>query len=210
MELKGFLVILIAVVVFVYQSETHSTEKGGNRVQEGIKIVLEQQSNAHEVRGIKGPIKPYWHFPYIIMGLVSTLLLGLISVYLIRKRKNWEIIPSRLAPGIAYEALEDLGRKDLIKNGKTRDYYIELADIIRHYLQKRFDLNASTMTTEEFLVEVTTANELFSEHIKLIRDFLIHCDLVKFARYEPLGEEVDWSFRSAKEIIDRTQEDHTQ
>jgi hypothetical protein len=66
------------------------------------------------------------------------------------------------------------------------------------------------MTTEEFLVEVTTANELFSEHIKLIRDFLIHCDLVKFARYEPLGEEIDWSFRSAKEIIDRTQENHTQ
>jgi hypothetical protein len=60
---------------------------------------------------------------------------------LIRKRKKGEIIPSRLAPGIAYEALEELGRKDLIKNGKTRDYYIELSDIIRHYLQKRFDLH---------------------------------------------------------------------
>jgi hypothetical protein len=160
-----------------------------------------------DIRDIKGPIKPYQLFFYIIAGLFFTILLGLFSAYLILKIKKRKIklTSSLSAYETTYNALEDLKKKGLIKKGKIEEYHIELSDIIRQYLESKFEIKASTMTIEEFLINFKGANNGSFEYKRLLRDFLMHCDMVKFARYEPSGDEIEQSFRSARELIKITE-----
>ncbi len=62
------------------------------------------------------------------------------------------------------------------------------------------------MTTEEFLISARDAVELISEHKNLLKEFLLCCDLVKFAKYAPSVDEVNSIFDSAKNFIDQTKE----
>ncbi|MEA3306109.1 MAG: hypothetical protein U9R52_04770, partial [Candidatus Omnitrophota bacterium] len=111
---------------------------------------------------------------------------------------------SRPAHRLAYEALRELEKKNYIKQGKIKKYYIELSDIARHYLENRFNIKAPEMTTEEFLLKAKEAKELGSEHKNLLKGFLSHCDSVKFAKYGPSEKEISSSFESAKILIDQT------
>jgi len=89
------------------------------------------------------------------------------------------------------------------KNSKNS----EISDIIRHYLENRFLLKAPEMTTEEFLFYVRDYSQLIKEHKTLLKEFLLTCDLVKFAKYVPLFEEMDAIFVSAKKLVDETKEE---
>jgi len=123
-----------------------------------------------------------------------------------RKKKQKIIILPRPAHEIAYEALYALKQKEYLKNREFNLYYIELSDIVRRYLENRFDLRAPQMSTEEFLNSVKNNKALSYEHKSLLRDFLFHCDLVKFAKYEPNEKEANLSFESAKKLIDQTRD----
>jgi hypothetical protein len=65
-------------------------------------------------------------------------------------------------------------------------------------------LKAPEMTTEEFLSFLRNSDKLQTGHKELLRQFLNHCDMVKFARYAPAQNEIDESFRSAKRLIDES------
>ena len=85
-----------------------------------------------------------------------------------------------------------------------KEIYIELSDIVRHYLENRFILRAPEMTTEEFLDKLKDTDMLSYDQKILLKDFLFHCDLVKFARYGPTEKEIDSSFKSAENLVDQT------
>jgi len=63
------------------------------------------------------------------------------------------------------------------------------------------------MTTEEFLSKVKEDSSLSIEHKGLLRDFLATCDLVKFARYQPVEKEADLALASARKLIDQTKQE---
>ena len=166
--------------------------------------------DARDIRDIKDPIG----FPSVLLPVFLFLLwLCLVAgvVFLIRclmKRKKTRVL--RLLPHeIAYARLEELKNKKLIDKNKIKEFYIKLSDIIRHYLEARFALKAPEMTTEEFLAKLRQTEILTREHKKLLKEFLIHCDLVKFAKYGPMLSEIDSSFNSAKKLVDQTKKEET-
>ncbi len=116
-------------------------------------------------------------------------------------------VPKRRAHEIAYEQLEKLKAKDLIRQAKVKEYYSEVSDIVRHYLENRFLLKAPEMTTEEFLFYVRDYSPLISEHKTLLKEFLLACDLVKFARHVPPSEEMSAIIVSAEKLVDETKEE---
>ena len=67
----------------------------------------------------------------------------------------------------------------------TQAYYVEAAELMREYVQARFDLRACEMTTEELVGHDTTQRVLETGQRGTLFHFLKHCDLVKFARYTP-------------------------
>lgn len=173
-----------------------------NEIAIEVKTLLDAE--AEDIRDIKPPINfPARYTPYIIaLLLIAGFLAG---VFLKRNDAIEELsIPPRPAHLVAYEALERLKTKDLPAKGRIKEYYIELSAIIRQYLEARFFLRAPEMTTEEFLATVKDKEEISSGHKNALRDFLIHSDLVKFAKYGPSNKEIDLSFASAKKLIDQT------
>jgi hypothetical protein len=164
------------------------------------------------IRDIRGP-RSLSDLQYIYITLaviIAALIIALIILYIKKRKKAEEIIPPpRPAHEIAYEALTALKNKDLTRTGKVKEYYFELSDIVRHYLENRFSFKAPEMTTEEFLSHMRETDQLHHDHKGLLREFLSNCDLVKFAKYLPEENEIESSFGSAERLVDQTKE-HTE
>jgi hypothetical protein len=83
-------------------------------------------------------------------------------------------------------------------------WYVELSSIIRRYLEDRYSLRAPELTTEEFLQVARGSGHLSPEQRSLLSEFLIGCDRVKFARYEPRDEESVQALESARSFLHDT------
>lgn len=162
-----------------------------------------------DIRDIKGPVGLYnLTYIYIVLAIIVVIILIVLIIRLLKKRKKPQeiITPPRPAHEIACEALRELMSRDYLKTGKVREYYFELSDIVRHYIEARFQLKAPEMTTEEFLATLKYSGLLNNEQKGDMRDFLSHCDMVKFAKYLPEQREIELSYDSARKLIDGTKE----
>lgn len=171
-----------------------------------VKSVLDAAPARTDIRDIRGPKSfagKMWLYALIALA-VFLAVGGVFSFIFLKKKKEGFKPPLTPAHILAYEALAALEKKDYIRKGLTKAYYIELSDIVRRYLENRFNIRAPEMTTEEFLIKMKVDSSLSLEHKGLLRDFLSTCDLVKFAKYQPAEQEAGLSFVSAKRLIDQT------
>jgi hypothetical protein len=79
-----------------------------------------------------------------------------------------------------------------------------VSDVLRTYVEERFNLHAPDRTTEEFMEELRSSQQLHVDHKSLLEDFLSRCDLVKFARFEPTEPELQSLLDSALRFVDET------
>jgi len=126
-----------------------------------------------------------------------------------RRRQQAEELVRIFKPAheVAYERLRSLIEQDLVKKGKIKEFYECISDILRHYIEHRFNLRAPDRTTEEFLIELASANILAKSDQDRLAEFLQHCDLVKFARYNPTTEQIQRTFDLVKDFIETTKSD---
>jgi hypothetical protein len=87
---------------------------------------------------------------------------------------------------------------------EPRPFCISVSDTLRAYLEEAFSLRAPERTTEEFLDELQSSAVLSFSQKQLLGDFLMRCDLVKFAREEPSVEQLKDLHASALRLIDET------
>lgn len=206
---SGEHIIPATLIKYRARGQTDWRELSVNEVKLEVKSVLDNASNRADIRDIRGPksfASRAWF--YVLITLFTLLIIGGVSTFVIlRKKKEESKKPPIPAHIIAYEALTALERKDYIRRGLTQAYYTELSDIVRHYLENRFNIRAPEMTTEEFLTKVKEDSTLTLEQKGLLRDFLTACDLVKFAKHQPAEQEASLSFASAKKLIDQTKQE---
>ena len=79
---------------------------------------------------------------------------GGLWLYFRRKKTKAAVRIFKPAHEIAYARLQSLIRQDLVKAGKVKEFYEAISDILRHYIEDRFELRAPERTTEEFLFEI--------------------------------------------------------
>ncbi len=83
-------------------------------------------------------------------------------------------------------------------------FFVELSDLVRHYLEDRFGLQAPELTTEEFLDVAAQSPDLDKTHHKFLRDFLYRADQVKFARYLPDAGYMDEILLAVGDFLEQT------
>ncbi len=188
--------------------------------------LLAKDDSGATISDIAAPLaKPF--NPWLLggLGLAGCLALALI-LYVIRKRQRRVVPPPPPLPPhlLAYEALNRLLATDLLANSQIKDFYEALSAILRHYIEQRFGLHAPEQTTEEFLAELrrgfspspTSAggstvvlngspSVISTAHTLLLRDFLSHCDLVKFARHTPARSEAEESVERCRRFVRETE-----
>jgi hypothetical protein len=145
----------------------------------------------------------------VASGLVSAgLLVGVWWWYRQRQRAAAVSLVRRPAHVLALAALEHLQRQDLIGQERIEEFYVRVSMILRRYIELRFGMRAPEQTTEEFLVTTFATGGLIAAHRDLLEAFLQHCDLVKFARYRPLPNDMEETFESAKTFVEHTADVH--
>jgi len=178
-----------------------------------IKSLLANAGDSVDIKPLKGPYEFKRNYlPYYIWGGVLLCVLAIAGYLWYRWRRKKVIAePIDLRPAweIAFEKLAILREKKLLDEGKHKEFYLELTEIIRGYLGRMFDLTALDMTTTEFLEllgELTLPDGL---HERVAR-FLHHADLVKFAKYVPEQSRSQQEYEAAHDIVELVRADYMQ
>lgn len=158
---------------------------------------------------IEGPLTIERPFPWLKVAVVAAgalLIMAVVAVWLNRRRRLAALRAARpLPPHVwALAELNGLRQDRLIEQNRVQVFFYRLSDIVRTYIERRFGLLAPERTTEEFLRELQRSDALSHRHKDLLGAFLTACDLVKFARHEPTGEETDGSLQAAERFVKET------
>ena len=147
---------------------------------------------------------------YIYLILAILAIIGFwIYWFVVRKRKETEDAPTyRTLPPFeeAILRLTELDEKLLWQNNKIKEYYSELTEIVRGYIERELKVPALENTTDEVLAMIkdfknADSIETSKETIKKLKDLLQEADLVKFAKSKPLAIEIEDDRRDAEFII---------
>ncbi len=192
------------------EEETEAHKIQTPEVTIAVKSILPEDLEEVRLNEIKPPVPfPRSYSLWIWVGIGSALVVAGIAmaVILIRRRKRVEEVWSQRVPAheLAYEELRRLVAEDLVKKGEVKVFYQRLSGIVRHYIENRFGLRAPEQTTEEFLTSLEAEQEFPGIYKPLLKTFLNHCDLVKFAEHEPRAEDIQKTFDSCKAFIKGTE-----
>jgi len=165
---------------------------------------------------IKEPIntpwtfKEFWEFNknWILSTFFIALLLIIIVYVIVKRKQNKPIIkfekPKDPAHVIALRNLEALKEKKLWQQDRIKEYYTELTDILREYIELRFNIPTFEKTSTEILRDVESAKVVDKDLILKLKEILTHSDLVKFAKGIPLAGDNDTNLQYAFNFVEKT------
>lgn len=158
-----------------------------------------------DIRDIKPPVEipSGWEWLWWTLGIVAAAVLAWLLWR--RWRSRAQSAPAPVVPPHVRARQRLAAARDLMHDPKP--FCIEVSDTIRVYLEERFRLRAPERTTEEFLHELQDSRRLTAEHTLLLADFLSQCDLVKFAKVEPLQPALEGLHAIAWRIVEETHVD---
>jgi hypothetical protein len=161
-------------------------------------------SEARDITDIEHlpPVRPWWEWVlWALLGLVS----GSLVVGALRLARRWRRGQAALSPAqLALYELDRLAGLKLPEAGRVERFHTLLSNILRHYLEKRFQIPARRQTTAEFLGALRQAPELSPSQQALLRDFLERCDLAKFAGVTPEPEACQAVADMARTLVEQT------
>ncbi|MGN6179370.1 MAG: hypothetical protein ACTHNW_09325 [Mucilaginibacter sp.] len=149
------------------------------------------------------------HWIWVVSGLVLILVVIYITWYVSRRYEKKPIFQAvkvvLTTDQIAMNKLNELRAKNLWQNGDVKTFYIELTDILREYLEKRYAIQALEQTTEEIFASLKP-KQLPADASGKLKDILVLADLVKFAKEKPVGPENEQSMTNAVDFVQQTKE----
>lgn len=130
-------------------------------------------------------------FPWI--PIFSLFLIGLILWIFIRvPHIKAPLTPEQISQLAKQKALSDLKQlksQDLPAKGFFEEFYVQLTEPVRAYIEKRYQVPTSTRTTPEFLSETAQNPHIPGATRQQLGQFLSQADKVKFGLYRPSLEE---------------------
>ena len=164
------------------------------------------------IRPIKAPLKVDYkmnEFTWWIVALVVLLVAAIVGFILYRKYKNKPAAvvarprPKDPAHIWANKELKKLDQERLWQNGDAKIYHSRLTDIIRLYLEYRFNYYAMEATTEEIMTKAYNLDINMETGAKL-RAILSLADFVKFAKMNPAPDQNSKSMQDALDFVELT------
>jgi hypothetical protein len=177
----------------------------------GIEIVSVGVDESGDIRDIRGPLGiPMGLLRMLLLALLPLLLIALLYTVARRLRSRDDASPSpalapleRPAHEIALEAMAELEASRLLESGQVKEYHIEVSDILRTYVERRFRVDALEMTTREVARGLQRAgvDASFREGLGA---FLDQCDMVKFAKVRPGPDQSRQVLELGRRLVQRS------
>jgi hypothetical protein len=158
--------------------------------------VASQSADIRDIRPPKAMPSP-WLMPLVVLtGLLA--MGGGVAAW------NWNRRRLRTAGVQPWElALERLeGARELMQPDRGREFSIEVSDVVRGYIESRFEVRAAHLTTHEFLhALLENSHSLLAGHHGLLENFLETCDLGKFGGWQLAASDMERMLQSARRFV---------
>jgi len=197
---------------FHYQNGNDSTKftVGSNPLYLMVNVPTVDTTQAFKV--IKGPVNEPVTFaeilPWILLGLFVLAVAVFLWWYIRKRKKNQPVFVRKTKPSpppdvMAIQKLEELRLAKIWQQGKLKEYFTELTDIIREYLDGRFNIDALEMTSFE-IIDAIEDRRINSDAIEKLTNVMQLADLVKFAKAQTTPLENDLSLSHCVDFVMET------
>jgi hypothetical protein len=154
---------------------------------------------SEDIRDIRGPkaVSGAWPLPALIIGAVLLAVIGFALWYWRRRGKSVREL------SLTEQTLQRLETiRPLMRPASAREFGIAASEIVRTYIERKFDVVATQRTTEEFLQSLLDdAHAGLAAYRPLLGDFLQQCDFVKFAGVSLTSPDMESLFQSARKFV---------
>ncbi|HLN73880.1 MAG: hypothetical protein ACM3O8_03120 [Methylococcaceae bacterium] len=153
--------------------------------------------------------------PYILGTMLLGAILFFIFYYVRWKKKNVPMFvkpekPKDPAHVIALRELDRIKTQKLWQQEKIKQYYSEVADTVRNYIQDRFGIPAMEQTSAETIMVFKDRKELINNDcLNEVQHILSLADLVKFAKYTPLPDDNNQTLMNAYFFVNQTKQEES-
>ena len=177
---------------------------------------FEMDSTDMAITDIKGIYKaPIWWWGILRWVLLALAIAGvgvggydLITYLQSRMRKGEEetaaAVPLRPAEEVALEKLDAIREQKIWQTGQVKEYHTQLTDVVREYIDRRFEVSSVEQTSDETLRAMRPLLSSQKELYEQLRKMLTLADLVKFAKWTTTPDENEQSLRSAYAFVKET------
>ena len=158
-------------------------------------------ASAPDIRDIRAPylIPADWRVA-VLAGAAAVLLLALLWW-------GWRRLRARQPQlTLLQRTLQQLeGTRSLMVAGDARAFAAAVSDVVREYVEVRFNVLATQRTTAEFLRDcLGQVGSALQAHEQALGEFLKFCDLAKFARWSLNGQDMQGMLASARHFVETT------
>jgi hypothetical protein len=151
--------------------------------------------------------------PYILGVMLIGAIIFLILYSIKRKKKNKPFFAMPVKPKepphiIALRELDRIKNEKIWQKEKIKQYYSEVTDVLRNYIEERFEIPAMEQTTHEILESFKYRRDLLGEKsFQNLSQILSLADLVKFAKYKPLPDDNNLTLVNSYFFVNETKKE---
>jgi hypothetical protein len=148
--------------------------------------------------------------PYILGAILILAILFFIFYAIKRKKNNKPIFviprkPKEPAHIIALRELDRIKQEKLWQQGKTKQFYSEITETLRKYIEYRYGIPAMEQTSDETLDSFKYRRDLLKEKtLENLSRILKLADLVKFAKYRTTPDDDNMTLVNAYFFVNDT------
>jgi len=160
-----------------------------------------------DMKDIHG-LAPAETFPNVLLWLipVAALLLAALAYLGVRLYRRLRRAQGLGQPSLppweeALQALDALAWREWLDAGQVKRYYYALSEVLKHYIERRFEFDAVEQTTTELLASMRVYKTPMRDDIGT---FLARSDLVKYAKWVPPMEEAELAIGKVREFVLKT------
>jgi flagellar basal body-associated protein FliL len=174
----------------VYLTDSISVEVANVAVD----TLKQKMYDIKDIVPVKSTLGDWWKYLLIVALILGV---GALVYWFVKRQQKKKIEEEVYKTPIerATSLLNTLEQKGLWQKGEVKEYYSELTDIARNYIEEAIDIPAMESTTSELIIGLRAASvrkkmTLSQETIENLERVLKQADLVKFAKSKPLDYEI--------------------
>ncbi len=169
-----------------------------------VESVLPADGEAADIRGLK-PLRQVRRGPpwlWIAAGLLALALAAAAAWgWYRRPRPAAPLVPPHV---VAFGELEALRGTDFDDPAAVRRFHFRISEVVRSYVEGRWGLNATDLTSEEIVSQLGGLTDLPAAEAARLADFLRATDRVKFAEHRPPPSEIEQTWERALGFVEAT------
>ena len=154
----------------------------------------------------------------ILIGVFTIAILLIIYIlvrrYIKQKKLQAQTIEKypevvKTCDEIALEKLEIIRREKIWQAGKLKEYYTDVTDVLREYIEARFGVVTFERTSSEIVDSLSFIQKTYPNALNLLSRIFDTSDMVKFAKLVPDFNMHTDTLKNVVEFVDITKESKT-